>query len=275
MATTTGQVFRNKESVGAITKTGANTAQLAVSTLTLGGLQYTTDAVKSLDMTTSGVGGLDTGAVAAFKTYNVFTVVSGSDIALIASLSTIPSGYTTYNNIGTLKTIAAGVISEGQGIDLGSVGDSKYSMLTEVAFIAQNGGGWVLSDGRDVTGSSYAPLTGNTTVPDARGQFLRGKNNGRIDGQENPDGDVVLGTQQTDAIQGHKHNYTRSWLGANNFMHHPNTSVGLATGADNPVVTSGNGVTDPVDDGSNGVPRTGLETRSKNITVNTFIKINN
>ena len=155
------------------------------------------------------------------------------------------------------------------------VGDTVYSMLTEAQFQALRDTTWVLMDGRSVVGSEFETVTGDSTVPDARGQFLRGKNNGRIDGQENPDGDVVLGTQQTDAIQGHKHNYTRSWLGANNFMHHPNTSVGLATGADNPVVTSGNGVTDPVDDGSNGVPRTGLETRSKNITVNTFIKINN
>ena len=260
MATTTGQVFRNKESVGAITKTGANTAQLAVSTLTLGGLQYTTDAVKSLDMTTSGVGGLDTGAVAAFKTYNVFTVVSGSDIALIASLSTIPSGYTTYNNIGTLKTIAAGVISEGQGIDLGSVGDSKYSMLTEVAFIAQNGGGWVLSDGRDVTGSSYATLTGNTTVPDARGQFLRGKNNGRVDGQENPDGDVALGVQETDKFKSHNHRInTGSGAGAQNYVFwntdgDPNYFTTLNSSAMN--FSGGN------------------ETAPKNVTMNCFIKVN-
>ena len=41
---------------------------------------------------------------------------------------------------------------------------------------------WCLADGRDVTGSAYAALTGQNNVPDLRGAFLRmaGQNAGRV-----------------------------------------------------------------------------------------------
>ena len=266
MATSVGQVFKNNESVGTITRIDADIAQLATSVITIGGLQYTTDIIKSVDMTISGIGGLDTGAVAAFKTYNIFAVIDSGDVALIASLNVIPSGYTTYNKIGKLNTTTAGAINGASDQDVGVVGDSKYSMLLEEAFIAQNGGGWILADGRDVSGSSYETLTGNPNVPDARGQFLRGKNNTRADGQENPDGDVALGLQQTDAMQGHSHGIGNK---------------GSSTGGTSGYRNSGTPFTQPnqftssvYGDAGDGTPRTGLETAPKNVTMNCFIKIN-
>jgi hypothetical protein len=57
-----------------------------------------------------------------------------------------------------------------------TVGDIKTSILTENQFkveMGADGGGWVLADGRNVTGSRYAAITGLTNVPDLRGAYLR------------------------------------------------------------------------------------------------------
>lgn len=92
------------------------------------------------------------------------------------------------------------------------VGSIVASMLDESTFQAQNTSPsperWVLADGRDVTGSTYQSLTGDTTIPDLRGNFLRGKNNGRSDGKENPDGDLALGTYTASKFASHNHGYT-------------------------------------------------------------------
>jgi len=53
------------------------------------------------------------------------------------------------------------------------VGDVKQSILPADAFILLNGDDWVPMDGTDVTGSMYETLTGNSTVPDATGAFIR------------------------------------------------------------------------------------------------------
>jgi hypothetical protein len=65
------------------------------------------------------------------------------------------------------------------------VGDIKQSILTEPQFKAMLGADaddWCLADGRDVSGSTYATLTGQNNVPDLRGAFLRmaGQNAGNI-----------------------------------------------------------------------------------------------
>jgi hypothetical protein len=44
-------------------------------------------------------------------------------------------------------------------------------------------------------------------LPDLRGVFLRGKNQERADGFENPDGDMDVGAIQEDAFQGHGHRW--------------------------------------------------------------------
>ena len=75
-----------------------------------------------------------------------------------------------------------------------SLGDIRTSVLTEVQFQALNGSDWVLCDGDSCSGTAYETLTSNSTVPDLRGEFLRGADNGR-----GVDSGRSLGSTQVDA----------------------------------------------------------------------------
>jgi hypothetical protein len=156
--------------------------------------------------------------------------------------------------------------------DKNPVGMIISSMLTLAQFQAINGTAWVLADGSNIAGSLYATTTGTTTIPDLRGTVLRGKNNGRADGNQNPGGDNTLGTFENDAMQGHYHG------GGNNYLSvSAGSSTGTfdASGGVNPLKQGVAPIFAPATDGTNGTPRTGLESRMKNVTVNHFIKINN
>lgn len=190
------------------------------------------------------------------------------------------------------KTIAVG----GTQND-GFVGDIVTSTLTEAQFQAQRNGTWVLMDGRAVGGSRYSTITGSSTIPDARGMFLRSKNNGRVDGLQNPDGDLALGTYQADAFASHTHiqNAHTHTQNAHTHAQDPHTHVvpnlvyaqpGVTNSVHNELWISGNtttGSTTAVNQSTTAVNQNatavnqnsgGNETRPKNITVNYFIKIN-
>lgn len=158
-------------------------------------------------------------------------------------------------------------IAAGGALNDGFVGDVVTSMLTEAQFQNQRNAGWVLMDGRNVNGSKYSTITGNSNIPDARGLFLRGKNNGRIDGLQNPDGDLAIGTYQSDAFASHTHIQ-------NSHNHSTNIPALAASGTDGGpayinTTASVTGSTTATNQNSGG-----NETRPKNITVNYFIKIN-
>lgn len=82
------------------------------------------------------------------------------------------------------------------------VGTTIQSMLTEIQFQSELNVGWILAAGQDVTGSKYQIVTGNTHVPDLRGIFLRGKNNGRA---VNSSPDSPLGTLTSGSLRTHTH----------------------------------------------------------------------
>lgn len=92
-----------------------------------------------------------------------------------------------------------------RGLPVGSI---VHSMLTEAQFQAETREDWILADGGSVSGSRYTAITGNSNVPDLRGIYLRGKNNGRSDGNEDPTGDQALGTFEADQNQVHSHGVT-------------------------------------------------------------------
>jgi len=110
--------------------------------------------------------------------------------------------------------------------------------------------------------TGWSEADGTWGTPDLRWTFVRWKN-GDANGR-----DVArwLASYQSDSLQGHWHNvyHIESWVGsaATNF------SVPNAVNLN----TAGNGSTDfmaknPISDGSNGTPRTSLETRPKNVAL--------
>ena len=154
--------------------------------------------------------------------------------------------------------------------DMNPVGMIVQSILTEAQFQALNGTGWVLMDGRNIAGSQYATITGTSALPDARGMFLRGKNNGRSDGNQNPDGEKNLGEFTTDAIRNIAGN---GWYPPTSFT--PDGVLFFDTGSNGQgdiARGSNNGRTLRFD-ASRVVP-TANDNRPKNLTVNIFIKIN-
>ncbi len=166
----------------------------------------------------------------------------------------------------------------------GQVGDVVDSILDEATVQLLRGPGWVLMDGRSIAGTRLAELTGLTNLPDARGVFRRAKNNGRADGSENPDGEKAIGAFESDKFGTHNH-------GGGSHSHNTvrfNASSTLPLSSTNPYIsetgtisareytirgassTPGHGATSTV---GNITTQGGTETAPKNITVNTYIRI--
>jgi hypothetical protein len=101
-----------QEKIGTLTKTSDTTVQLTGnSIIKLGGQQRSLSS-PSLDTSVSGIGGLDTGAIAASSFYYVYAVYNGSAVGIVASLSaTSPSGFTRYKKVGAIVTNQSSLIS--------------------------------------------------------------------------------------------------------------------------------------------------------------------
>jgi hypothetical protein len=151
------------------------------------------------------------------------------------------------------------------------VGMVIQSMLTEAQFQELNGPGWILADGRSVVGSVYASVTGNTTIPDARGLVLRGKNNGRSDGNQDPAGERALGNFQTHAFGSHTHTQNAHAHGASVYAGGGGATTQFSAQASNGsfIGTANTNNATPTNQNSGD-----SETRMRNLAVNTFIKIN-
>jgi len=130
--------------------------------------------------------------------------------------------------------------------------------------------GYLAANGASVSTSTYAALFaaigytfggsgGAFNVPDLRGYFVRGVDNGR-----GVDSGRGFGTNQSDAFQGHFHGWRRFPANGGGSG---NTPLAQAGGTIiNTIVTS------PVTDGVNGTPRTAAETRPTNIALLGCIK---
>lgn len=164
--------------------------------------------------------------------------------------------------------------------------------------------GWLFCDGRAVSRTTYASLfasistafgsgDGSTTfnLPDFRGRFARYNDNmGTAQGAAGQDSGRVHGSTQADAMQGHHHSGTSSSNNAGPFRYR--TPSGFSASADDSnymvlSASSPSGLVTPGQtahnhslttnaytvDGSNGSPRTTVETRPKNLACNKLIKI--
>jgi hypothetical protein len=165
------------------------------------------------------------------------------------------------------------------------VGSIQQSMLTEAQFATQLGateaGKWVLADGRSVAGTAYATVTGNATVPDMRGAYLRmaGVNptNTSWDGG-------TLGGWQNDTTRRPRSNFTGTTSTTGSHSHTMKTTSdesksGYVSGGGGswfPDVSGANSMY-PAGNHSHNVNITGggdPETRPKSYSVNYFIKVN-
>lgn len=109
-----------------------------------------------------------------------------------------------------------------------------------------------------VIGTTWGAGDGTTTfnLPQLRGEFIRGFDNGR-----GVDIGRVFASAQSDAMQGHVHQVT--------------TTLNLGGGGSGGNLAGGGSnfnTTTPLTDGTNGTPRTAAETRSRNISMLPCIK---
>jgi len=120
---------------------------------------------------------------------------------------------------------------------------------------------WVLADGRDVTRSVYEKISsGKRTVPDLRGLFLRGINEGA---KNDPDGERLAGSVQPDSFAAHNHGAVLPRIAER--------IEAAAYGGIAATVVAGS------ENGSTAVSvenKGGLETRPRNAAVYWYIRIN-
>ena len=137
------------------------------------------------------------------------------------------------------------------------IGDYQWSHLTEIQFNDEKLGTWFLCDGRSAEGTAFEEKTGADKVPDMKtnGAFLR-----------QASGTRVMGTYEADQMQGHHHSTNGGTVsgkvtngGSNRYTAEPVPTAVAST---------------PISDGTNGTPRTGNETRPKNVALNLFVKVN-
>lgn len=153
-------------------------------------------------------------------------------------------------------------------VNIGAIGDVKYSVLAPDKFKEHNGEGWVLMDNNMPISGSKLGDEGILELPDARGMFIRGLNLDRDDELADPylkekSQARVLGDYQADSFKSHQHSL--------------NYAIGFSNlGNGHPFRISG-------DDGGpwGGVVYTltaeatgEIETRPKNIALYIYVKIN-
>lgn len=156
-----------------------------------------------------------------------------------------------------------GIARAGSGLPVGAV--MHYPVNSIPA-------GWLKANGALVSRTTYAALfavigttysagDGSTTfgLPDLRGEFLRGLDDGR-----GVDASRAVGSGQLDAFQGH-------WHASTVYQTNVGGGTGFGTAQNTPVVVNSN-ITDPVTDTVRGVPRTAAETRPRNVAMLACIK---
>lgn len=135
--------------------------------------------------------------------------------------------------------------------------------------------GYLECDGSTVSQGTYAnlfavigttydivpPPSGQFTLPDLRGYFIRG-----FGTNSDTTASAAFGVKQADAFQGHRHNMQT------NIRTIDISILNFSLGGTPSAALSTSGVGDPVTDSVNGTPRTASETRPRNIAMRYLIK---
>lgn len=160
--------------------------------------------------------------------------------------------------------------------------DQSFLVPTgEVAVFARNTApsGWLKANGALVSRTTYSSLfsvigttfgvgDGSTTfgLPDLRGEFIRGWDDGR-----GVDSGRVFGSVQADAMQGHTHLRRIDGLQEMSYAVSAGGHQDAAGGSSRQLSAQTN-TGSPAGDGTNGTPRTSSETRPKNVALLACIK---
>ena len=225
------------------------------------------------------------------ETQNPVFVSNGYFHVFLGAVTTVPDSL--FNAPG--RWVGINVNNDGEMTPRTRLGSMPYSIKSgngnPVGSIQPFAGesapaGWLICDGSEINRNEYRSLfdiigekfgsgNGTTTfnLPDFRGEFLRGWDNGR---GRDPDalsrnGGDNIGSTQDDAFQGHGHNI---WLQFGNAAH-PNYPPGgqySFVGNDPNYGPHGGKIINPTSIGSFGSPRYTSETRPKNVYVNFIIK---
>lgn len=179
--------------------------------------------------------------------------------------------------------------SDNSASDVGEIGDVKFSLLAPEEFRKCHGNGWALmmpkklipgEHGKIIRrafGGQLGELTDLNDIPDARGVFIRGMNQGRpaeytIDNEGKPDGsgagdsdgDRLLGSFQSDVLQDHVHMQQRLT---------PGDDRGLNIQGGNDDGYYAHLETTEVTKTGKHAARAGKETRPRNIAVYIYVKV--
>lgn len=121
--------FWGRETIKPLTKYSTTQVSLEAGTQCLvGGLGVVTDSNLLASVSTTGLGGLDTGTVAASTLYYVYLVVNSSGVAgLVLSLSSsYPTGFICYKLIGSILTDATSTVAVVSKKNLSQTGTEEW-----------------------------------------------------------------------------------------------------------------------------------------------------
>ncbi len=215
------------------------------------------------------------------NTYFVGVTVQGTELTPRTELTFAPY------SLGSPNSEKANTV-----VCSGAVGDVKYSILNPMQFAAVNGSCWVPMDGRSITGSKLATITGLASVANAGGLFLRGQEMNGSNNDPDRTESSSIATLQSDNFNNHNHvlggtiSTTDSYLSGVSYTSSAGSgNVGVPyNGAGGPVLIgySGNAglyftntaTTSTASLPSNTANSGHTETRSKNLNLWTYIRIN-
>lgn len=260
----TGQLRTDLNNL-AISTTGMVTSQ--------NGVIYTSSLTASGNLTVNGETRSQKIFFSTLSTVGLYWGTGTEQVSTILRGGSVSDGYSSLSLNASVINLNGAVTISGSGnnginplVPVGSI--TMYSSTTPPT-------GYLYCNGQScstttfsalfaVTGYIYGGSGANFNVPDCRGMFIRGFDQGRGEDSEVR----VIGSTQTDTMQGHKHASVRR---ATTF-----TAGGTSDGDD---ITSTvddtltySRVGTAITDGTNGTPRVSAETRSKNIALPFIIK---